>query len=162
MGAGTWFVEQTTPQAPQFFSSVRVPTSQPLASDPSQLPNPAVQVMPHAPAVQVATPFVPTHAVPHVPQLTLPPQPSAIVPQRKPAGQAVIGVHGAGRESEVLDVRVNPAGVVGLPGVYVTLVELEGVRSDGVGLSDVTNVSGSHGFGALGPVMSAVDVDAIV
>ena len=100
--------------------------------------------------------------VPHVPQLTLPPQPSAIVPQRKPAGQAVIGVHGAGRESEVLDVRVNPAGVVGLPGVYVTLVELEGVRSDGVGLSDVTNVSGSHGFGALGPVMSAVDVDAIV
>ena len=71
---------------------------------------------------------------PHVPQLIDPPQPLLIVPQLKPAGQAVSGVHGAGTLSPVIEVMVMPP----LLGLYVALVEFIGVRSPGLGLSVVT------------------------
>ncbi len=56
------------PHAPQFATSLCSPNSHPFAALPSQLPNPAAQVTPHTPAAQVAVPFVPLHAFPHLPQ----------------------------------------------------------------------------------------------
>jgi len=61
----------TLPQAPQLVMlEVRL-VSQPLLKFPSQLPKPALQVMPHAPALQVAVPFVPLHVLPQTPQLVM-------------------------------------------------------------------------------------------
>ena len=60
---------QTLPQAPQllFVFSAR---SQPLAAEPSQLPQPALQLaMPHAPPVHAAVALDGAQVAPHAPQL---------------------------------------------------------------------------------------------
>jgi len=60
---------QTVPQAPQPLASVWRLVSQPFIASPSQLPKPAAQVSPHAPAVQVAVALGPVaHARPQAPQ----------------------------------------------------------------------------------------------
>ena len=60
---------QTTPQPPQF-DVVVVETSQPLAALPSQLPKPALQVIPQAPFVHDAVPFVLLQTLPQALQLS--------------------------------------------------------------------------------------------
>ena len=72
---------QTLEQAPQFEALVLVLTSHPLVRSVSQLENPAVQLMPQAPTVQVPAPFVLLHTVPQALQFcgsffTLTSQPS--------------------------------------------------------------------------------------
>lgn len=57
------------PQLPQWLAVFVVFTSQPFAALPSQLPNPALQVMPQFPPPQVAVPFVELHTLPQEPQL---------------------------------------------------------------------------------------------
>lgn len=65
----TPFVElQAFPHAPQLATLEFRFTSQPLAALPSQLANPALQVMPQTPAVQNGVPLVLLHAVPQPPQ----------------------------------------------------------------------------------------------
>jgi hypothetical protein len=49
---------QILPQAPQFEVSLETDFSQPFAALPSQLPQPSLQTMPHAPPVQVGVPLV--------------------------------------------------------------------------------------------------------
>jgi hypothetical protein len=58
---------QVTPQPPQL-PCVRTCISQPLDIRPSQLPQPVLHVIEQVPAVQLAAPLVPTHALLHVPQ----------------------------------------------------------------------------------------------
>jgi hypothetical protein len=53
---------------PQCAASVLRFVSQPFAALASQLPKPELQVIPQAPPLQVAVPFVPLHKVPHAPQ----------------------------------------------------------------------------------------------
>jgi hypothetical protein len=60
--------EQVARHAPQCVADVERLVSQPLATTPSQLPKPALHVMPHAPDAQVAAPLVALHAAPHAPQ----------------------------------------------------------------------------------------------
>jgi hypothetical protein len=55
-------------QTPQCCVLLVVLVSQPFAKLPSQLPNPALHAMLHAPELQAGTPFVEPHTVPHVPQ----------------------------------------------------------------------------------------------
>ena len=52
------------PQVPQFVALVVVFVSQPLDRVPSQFPCPPLHTIPHAPATQVAVPFVLLHTVP--------------------------------------------------------------------------------------------------
>jgi hypothetical protein len=60
---------QVVPQAPQLVAVLVRAVSQPLALLPSQLPKPALQVIPHAPIAHVAVPFAGTaHARPQPPQ----------------------------------------------------------------------------------------------
>lgn len=62
-------VGQASPQPPQWDTSVRRSTSQPLAALPSQSSKLGAQVMPHARAAQVAVAFGPLGQVaPHPPQ----------------------------------------------------------------------------------------------
>ena len=55
-------------QLPHFAAFVFVFVSQPFATAPSQFPYPTAHVIPQAPLVQVAVPFVLLHVVAHVPQ----------------------------------------------------------------------------------------------
>ncbi len=87
--------EHAAPQRPQLEGVVLVLVSHPLATLPSQLPYAALQVMPHAPAEQLAAPLVALHAAPQRPQWpTLVPRavshPLAAMPSQspKPARQA--------------------------------------------------------------------------
>jgi hypothetical protein len=59
---------QVLPQVPQFEVVVRRSVSQPFTALASQLPKFALQVMPHAPALQVGVPLVELQTVPHAPQ----------------------------------------------------------------------------------------------
>jgi hypothetical protein len=61
-----WFVLHAVAQLPQWVTSLFRFDSQPLARVPSQFPKPPLQVIPHTPAVQVAVPLTPLHAVVHV------------------------------------------------------------------------------------------------
>jgi hypothetical protein len=64
-----WPMAHARPHAPQFSRSVRMSTSQPFVAIPSQLPKPALQVKPQAPAVQVAAAFARAgQTFPHLPQ----------------------------------------------------------------------------------------------
>ena len=78
------------PHAPQFAAELRTSVSQPLAALPSQLPEPAVQVMVHAPAVHTGAPPGPGgHTVPQAPQLATlfnvrVSQPLAAMPSQSP------------------------------------------------------------------------------
>jgi hypothetical protein len=56
------------PQAPQWDAAVLVFVSQPSLTSVLQLPRPAAQVMPHAPAAQLAAPPAVLHALVHAPQ----------------------------------------------------------------------------------------------
>ena len=58
----------TVPQVPQFAIFAAVLVSQPFPRLVSQFPYPVVQVIPQAPDVQVAVPFVAVHTVGQVPQ----------------------------------------------------------------------------------------------
>ena len=60
---------QTIPQPPQF-EVVVVETSQPLVALPSQLPKPALQVIPQTPFVHDAVPFVLLQTLPQALQLS--------------------------------------------------------------------------------------------
>ena len=55
---------QAAAQAPQFDALVFVLISHPLVRTVSQFENPALQLIPQTPAVQVAPPLVLLHAVP--------------------------------------------------------------------------------------------------
>src|SRR5574337_468257 len=55
---------QTVPQAPQLVGLVVRSVSQPLLTRPSQLPQPALQVMPQTEAVQLAVPLVEVQTLP--------------------------------------------------------------------------------------------------
>ena len=55
-------------QFPQCCSSLRRSPSQPLVASPSQLPQNAAQVIPQAPAAQLAVPCAELHAVAQAPQ----------------------------------------------------------------------------------------------
>jgi hypothetical protein len=54
---------------PQWVALVWVLVSQPLVTNPSQLPNPALQAIAHVPDWQRAVPLVELHTVPQPPQL---------------------------------------------------------------------------------------------
>ena len=91
-----WLVLHTVPQMPQLVVLVFVLVSQPLVRLLSQLPQPALQVIPHVLAPQVAVPLVPLHARPHDPQfvglvVTLVSQPSVKMPLQlaKPGLQVI-------------------------------------------------------------------------
>jgi len=60
---------QTVPQAPQLFTELLRFVSQPLPALLSQLPKPALQVIPHTPPLQEAVPLVLLQTVPQAPQL---------------------------------------------------------------------------------------------
>ena len=60
---------QGAPQPPQWLGSVFRFRSQPFAAERSQFPNPVLQLMPHAPLVQLAMPPVELQTVPQPPQL---------------------------------------------------------------------------------------------
>ena len=88
------------------------------------MPHPAGTHMATAVPQRPGTPPPPQVAAPaQVPQLMVPVQPSLIVPQVMPAGQAVIGVHG----SRVM--MIPP-----VPGSYDARIEFIGVRSPAVGV----------------------------
>jgi hypothetical protein len=87
--------EHIRPQPPQWLAVALVLVSQPLAALPSQLPKPALQVIPHTPPVQVAVPLLALHTLPQAPQWVgederLVSQPLAALPSQlpKPALQA--------------------------------------------------------------------------
>jgi hypothetical protein len=61
---------QTLVQLPQALVVFKL-ASQPFATLPSQLPQPALQVIEQAPSVQEALPFTPLQALPQVPQLEM-------------------------------------------------------------------------------------------
>ena len=86
----------TAPQAPQFARFADVLSSQPLVRLLSQFPYPVVQVIPQAPDVQVAVPFVALHTVGQVPQcagvvlrFTSHPLPALLSQSPKPAVQVI-------------------------------------------------------------------------
>ena len=96
----------TVPHAPQLDRFADVLVSQPFARLVSQFPYPVVQVIPQAPDVQVAVPFVAMHTVGQVPQcpgvvlrftshpfaalLSQSPKPAVqVIPQTVPAQVAV-------------------------------------------------------------------------
>ena len=62
---------QALEQAPQLATLVFVLISHPLVRSVSQLANPAVQLMPQTPTVQVAPPFVLLHTVPQALQFAV-------------------------------------------------------------------------------------------
>lgn len=87
-------VGQILPQTPQLFTLVLRLTSQPLATLPSQLANPALQAMPQLPPAHDGVPLLLLHTLPQPPQLpalvfTLTSQPLAGLPSQsaKPALQ---------------------------------------------------------------------------
>jgi hypothetical protein len=59
---------QTFPQAPQLVALVLVLVSQPLEATASQLPKPALHMIPQTLMAQVGVPLVPLHAAPQAPQ----------------------------------------------------------------------------------------------
>ena len=61
-------VEQTAPQPPQLFTLLVRLTSQPVLTFPSQLYQPALHMIWHAPLLQLGVPFVPLQAVAQAPQ----------------------------------------------------------------------------------------------
>ncbi len=63
--------EQTVVQVPQWFTSVPVFCSQPLAGLLSQLEKPVLHVGTQAPPVQAVVPFALVHALLQVPQLVV-------------------------------------------------------------------------------------------
>jgi hypothetical protein len=84
--------------APQWLVLVRMFVSQPLAALPSQLPQPELQLMVHAPSVQPGVPLVPLHAVPHPPQCVVlvcvfVSQPLAVLPSQLPQPELQLMVH---------------------------------------------------------------------
>jgi len=79
----------TWPQVPQFPELVPVLVSQPFATLPSQLPNPAVHAIEHAPALHDGVPLALEHAAPQVPQFpvlvfVLVSQPFPLLPSQLP------------------------------------------------------------------------------
>lgn len=63
-------VGHTLPHAPQFVTLVRRSVSQPLPARPSQLPKPALQLNPQAPAAHVRVALATVgQTLPHAPQL---------------------------------------------------------------------------------------------
>jgi hypothetical protein len=63
-----WPLAQTLPQAPQLFVLLVRLVSQPLLARPSQLPKPALQVIPQAVPLHDGVPFTLEHTLPQVPQ----------------------------------------------------------------------------------------------
>jgi hypothetical protein len=63
-----WLLLQTVGHAPQCSGSLVRLVSQPLTAFASQLPDPALHVMPHTPAVHVAVPLVELHTFVQLPQ----------------------------------------------------------------------------------------------
>jgi hypothetical protein len=61
-------VLQATPQPPQAVGVVFRFVSQPLLVEPSQLPKPELQAMPHVPPLQKRLPFVELQTVVQLPQ----------------------------------------------------------------------------------------------
>jgi hypothetical protein len=88
--AATPFVDpQTVPQAPQFDRLLDSVVSQPFATLLSQLPKPALQLIPQLPFVQLAVPFVELQAFVQLPQrltsvLRLRSQPFVTLPSQFP------------------------------------------------------------------------------
>ena len=81
--------EHAAPHEPHEVTVLRRSTSQPLAALPSQLPKPAAQVMPHAPAAHEGVPLVALQALPQPPQWAglvakLVSQPLAALPSQSP------------------------------------------------------------------------------
>jgi hypothetical protein len=67
-----WPLGQTLPHAPQFASSIRTSSSQPSAAFELQSAKPALQALPHTPAVQEAvSPGPAGQTMPHALQLEL-------------------------------------------------------------------------------------------
>ena len=64
-----WLVLQAFPHEPQFATLVLLLTSQPVSASPSQLPYPALHVMPQAPPTHVAVPLVELQTFAQLPHL---------------------------------------------------------------------------------------------
>jgi hypothetical protein len=64
-----WFIEHWTPQPPQLSASERIPVSQPLTTEPSQLAKPELQTMLQLPPVHEPVPLVKEQELPQEPQL---------------------------------------------------------------------------------------------
>jgi hypothetical protein len=62
-------LEHSVEHVPQWFGSVARLISQPFTAFPSQSPSPALQAMEQAPLLQVGVPVLPSHTLPHTPQL---------------------------------------------------------------------------------------------
>jgi hypothetical protein len=80
---------QALPHVPQCSALVLVLVSQPLPTLPSQLPEPALQLMVQAPPPQLGVPFTEEHGEPQAPQwavlmLVLVSQPLALLPSQLP------------------------------------------------------------------------------